>query len=149
MSAAPLLRVVPFDDLAALGEIVERGFDDWGQPVVIDEATLAAFARITGTSTDGRHIPGAMLQAYLPKFDPPRSWAIGGHAGAINLGSPATRYPAPAEIGASLRARCRLASAKASPKGTLVTLEFQVRADGAAADCLTAFVELLYMGGRA
>lgn len=136
---------VRFDDLPALAAIAATGFGDWHAPLIIDAERVAAFARITGTHADDGTIPGNLLQAMLPLLVPDRGWTLTGHAGAVNLGGPGTRFPAAAKVGATLRARFRLAEATPHARGTLITLDYEARQAGAAEPCLLTAVQLLYL----
>ena len=141
---------VAYNDLASLAAIAAQGFDPWGQAVTVGEQITTGFAHVTGASAaaDGT-LTGFLILSLSPRLIPPADWTITGHSGALNLGCLTIRYPAPARVGAALQGRRKLLSAREHPRGTLLTLAFEVREEGAQAPCLTAQSELLYLGGRA
>lgn len=139
---------VRFDDFDALGAIEARGFIPWGPPTVIERKTVEDFLRVTGAPGGSDTIPGVMLQAMLPKLVPGHDWSVTGHSGAVNMGSPAIRFPVPAKSGARLCGRSRLASARPHPKGTLIAMDFEIREEGADTPCLQSTIELLYLRAR-
>ena len=65
-----------------------------------------------------------------PALRPGRTFAVVGHASAINYGSDGFRFLAPVPSGCEVHARSRLAAAEAKPKGTLVTTETAVHVVG-------------------
>ncbi len=143
-----MTRAVPFDDFAALAAVAAEGFTPWGGTVTVGSNAAAEFARITGAAgLAGAMLPGSLILSLVPRIMPPRGWALVGYSGALNLGCPHIRYPAAAGIGTALEGRSRLASARAHQRGTLVTLEFEVRAAGTESLCLMAHNELLYLVG--
>ena len=144
-----MAEAIRFDDYARFALVEQRGFAPWGPAVPVERATVDAFLTVTGAPGDGRHIPGVMLQAMLPKLVPGHDWQVTGHNGAINLGSPSIRFPVPAPAGAQLHGRSRLAAAKPHPKGTVIAMEFEVIEADAEDVCLRSVIELLYMGARA
>lgn len=139
---------VRFDDYEHFARIEARGFIPWGPPVMIGKDSVEAFLTVTGATGDPATIPGVMLQAMLPKLIPGHDWSVTGHSGAVNMGSPSIRFPVPAKSGAQLCGRSRLASAKPHAKGTIVTMEFEIREEGAETPCLQSSIELLYLGAR-
>ena len=146
---APGIRPIRYDDLAALNAIAKRGFGPWGTALPIGERETAGFTRATGIVASDGNIPGCLLLSAMPRLMPSNDWAICGYSGAVNLGCPALRFPAPAPIGASVQGRSRLASARPHPKGTIIAIDFEARIEHVATPCLTATVEVLYIGGGA
>ena len=140
---------VAYNDLGALSAIAAQGFAEWGDPVRIGSDIAAGFAKVIGTSAlpDGA-LAGVLILSLAPRLIPPMDWAVTGHSGALNLGCPTIRYPAKAQIDANLRGRSRLTSAREHPRGTLITLDFEVQEVGANEPCMTAQSELLYLAGK-
>lgn len=144
-----MMQTIRFDDYDSFAKIAARGFTVWGPEVAITHQTVSAFLAVTGAPGDATDIPGVMLQAMLPKLVPGLDWQVTGNSGALNLGSPSIRFPVPAQAGAQLRGRSRLAAATRHAKGTVVALEFEVIETGAVEPCLRSTIELLYLGAHA
>ncbi len=144
-----MTRAVRFDDLDALAEVKAAGFGPWGPQVVVDAELVAAYRAIAGAHPLDREVPGFLIASLLPRLAPPNDWRIEGHTSVINMGCPRIRFPAPTPIGARLRARSRIADVRAHARGTVVTLEFEVRAEDSGTDALDCTIELLYVGARA
>ncbi len=142
-------RPVAYNDLASLAAIATQGFGPWGTAVTVDAEIATGFAHVTGANSaaDGT-LSGFLILSLAPRLIPPADWTITGHTGALNLGSPTIRYPTPARVGASLRGRSKLTSAREHPRGTLLTLGFEVQEVGANEPCMTAQSELLYLAGK-
>lgn len=139
-------QAIRFDDYHGFARIEARGFTAWGPEVPVKRETVAAFLAVTGAPGEGAQIPGVMLQAMLPRLVPGHDWEVMGHSGAINLGSPAIRFPVPAQAGVRLCGRSRLSAATRHARGTVVAMEFEVIEHGAAEPCLRSIIELLYLG---
>lgn len=145
-----MTRQIAFDDLAGLEAIATAGFDPWGAPATIGADIAESFAQISGAASGaGDTLPGYLVLSLVARLVPLPDWAVSGHSGALNLGCPTIRFPATAPVGASLQGRRRLCSAREHPRGTLITLEFEVRENGTEAPCMVAQNDLLYLSGQA
>lgn len=139
---------VRFDDLPAFAVLVREGFGDWGQPLEVGAEIVRGYADVTGTKSDPTDpIAGLLILSLAPHLIPPAHWSVTGHTGALNLGSPHIRFPQSAPVGATLRGRRALISATPHPRGTVLSLGFEVTEQAANAPCLTAQVDLLYLAG--
>lgn len=143
-----MTRTVRFDDFAEFERIAAAGFTEWGPAQELTENQAARFAALTGAKSSDGIVSGWMLQAMVPSLIPVRDWSVGGHSGAVNLGSPQLRFPGPARIGGRIRGRSRLAEARPHPRGALLVLEFEAQEEGAEQPCLQSSAEVLYLGGK-
>lgn len=141
-------RFIDFTDLPALDVIIAEGFCDWSTASVISVEDLLAYSEVTGILSPDAKIPGPMILSLLPRIMPPLSWKITGYSGGVNLGCPEYRFPVPVKTGSAVSGRSRLVSAKSTPQGTVIKREFEARQEGCALLCLTAMVEILYLGAQ-
>ncbi|QOV96423.1 hypothetical protein [Novosphingobium sp. ES2-1] len=142
-------RLIPHDDLSALAGISAEGFAPWGELVTIGPQQAERFARVCGTAANaGDALPGFLILSLVPRLVPAPDWSITGHSGVLNLGCPSIRFPAIARAGAALQGRRQLSAVRKHPRGTLITLEFEVREAGMEQSCMIALNELLYLSGR-
>lgn len=140
-------RDVRFDNMDALAEIVAGGFGGWGPPVTISPDKVSDFCAVSAPDPLGAPVPGFLLTGLLSLLSPVIDWEVSGYNGALNLGCPTIRFPTPVTVNSAVRGRMRLAGARAHSRGTIVTLQFDVRAEGATESCLDCSMELLYLGG--
>ena len=145
-----MTRLIAHDDLAALDMIAAAGFDPWGPPATIGADIAESFAQVSGARpAGGETLHGYLVLSLISRLVPLPDWAVSGHSGVLNLGCPTVRFPATAPVGAALQGRRRLCSARQHPRGTLITLEFEVRETGAQGPCMIAQNDLLYLAGQA
>lgn len=142
------MPAIRFDDLAALAEVQATGFGGWGRPLTITASMVGVFGAIAGRDRLNDGVPGFLLASVLPRLAPINDWTITGHGSAINLGCPHMRFPAPLAMGETVRGRSRIAAVRGHPRGTIITLGFDVRVEGAAEANLDCTVELLYSAPR-
>lgn len=142
------MRAIRFDDQAALAAVQAAGFGGWGRPLMISPSMVGVFNAIAGRDplTDG--VPGFLLASVLPRLAPVNDWKIIGHGSAVNLGCPHMRFPAPLAMGETVRGRSRITAVRDHPRGTIVTLGFDVRIEDATEANLDCTVELLYAAPR-
>ena len=144
-----------FEDLKRrIGE--ETHLSDW---VEITQERINAFAEATGdhqwihvdverckreSPFKGPIAHGFLTLSLLPKLRSRTDFAIVGHGNAVNYGADKLRFLAPVPSGAKVRARSRLTSVEAKPKGTMVKQEIQVGIVGQETPALLYEMIVLY-----
>ncbi len=137
---------VRFDDLQALGALVGAELGPWGEPMVVSQAMIDAFAALSGDrqwihvdpERAAREGPfgGTVAHGYLVlgllTALAPRGEEIVGFSSAINYGLDEVRFVSPVPSGSAVHARRRIAHVrKKGPRGTQITFDNEIRVVGA------------------
>jgi uncharacterized protein len=152
---------IRFDDLQALGALVSADFGAYGEPIVVTQAMIDAFAELTGdrqwihvdVERARREGPfgGTVAHGYLVlgllTALAPRGEEISGFASAINYGLDEVRFVSPVPAGSAVHARRRIAHVrKKGPNGTQITFENEIRVVGAERPAVICKSIALFLG---
>jgi acyl dehydratase len=142
------------DLLAAIGRDLGEG-----PPVTVGQATIDAFADVTGDDQwihvdpdrAARESPfgGTVAHGFLTLSLFPRAldavFAVGPATGSLNYGLGRVRFPAPVPAGAVLRPRFRLVAAETAPGGVRCTIEATMAIEGGPKPACVAEMIVLVM----
>jgi acyl dehydratase len=154
---------IRFDDVEGLRRKVSAEFGPWSDDLEVTQAMIDEFAELTGdrqwihvdVERARRESPfgatvahGFLTLALLPRISSGAreraDYEIVGHGSVANQGSDRLRFLAPVPAGAKLRARSRLVSVDAAPKGTRLVREIAVHVAGSERPALLYQMILLY-----
>lgn len=152
------MQTIRFDDLGALKARVGEPFGPWGPQVTITQQMIDQFAAVTRdeqwihvdverarSSPLGSTIAhGFLVLSLLPHLRVRTDLEIVGHRNILNYGADKLRFLSPVKTGSTVHARCRVVSAEAKPKGTLLGEEVEVAALGQDKPALTYTMLLLF-----
>lgn len=159
-AAAQNLRRVRFDDDAGMKSLVSERYTDWSSQVVVDQALIDDFARLSGDDywihTDperaARQSPfggtiahGALVQVLQSRLKMPLGFEVTGFNNMVNYGSDRLRFPSPVAAGARIHARARVKSVERLPKGMQLTLEVCTHVVGNERPSVINDLVILYM----
>jgi len=153
------MKQIRFDDLEGLRGQVSEEYSPWGPEIEVTQEMIDGFADLTGdhqwihvdverckreSPFKGPIAHGFLTLSLLPKLRSRTDFAIVGHGNAVNYGADKLRFLAPVPSGAKVRARSRLTSVEAKPKGTMVKQEIQVGIVGQETPALLYEMIVLY-----
>ncbi len=152
------MDAVRFDDIDAINALASEDFGDWGPSITVTQDMINAFAELTG-DTQWIHVDverakkespfgGPIAHGFLTLSLMPRlavsAINLTGQGSAVNYGAEGLRFLSPVPAGATVRARSRIVKAEAKPKGTLLTTEAEIAAEGSAKPALLYRMQVLY-----
>ena len=153
-------RQVRFDDEAAMKALVSETYSAWSNQVVVDQALIDEFARLSGDDywihTDperarkqspfgGTIAHGALVQVLQSRFRIPLDYEVVGFNNMVNYGSDRLRFPAPVPAGSRIQARSRVKSVEKLPKGMQMTMEIVTHVVGSERPSVINDLVILYM----
>ena len=153
------MREIRFDDVEGLRGQISEDYSEWGPDTQVTQEMINGFADLTGdhqwihvdverckkeSPFGGPIAHGFLTLSLLPKLRARTDFAIVGHGNAVNYGANKLRFLAPVPAGASVRARSRLLTVEAKPKGTMITQEIQVGIVGQETPALVYEMVVLY-----
>ena len=151
---------VPVADEAALRALVSESFTAWSNEVVVDQALIDEFARLSGddywihTDPDkarkmgpfgGTIAHGALVQVLQSRMKIPLGFEVTGFTNMVNYGSDRLRFPSPVPAGARIHARARVKSVDRLKSGTQLVLEVHTHVVGAERPSVINDLVILYM----
>lgn len=152
------MDAVRFDDIDAINALASEEFGEWGPSIVVSQEMINDFAELTG-DRQWIHIDveravkespfgGPVAHGFLTLSLMPRlatsALKLEGQGSAVNYGAEGLRFLSPVPAGATVRARSRIVRAEAKPKGTLVTTEAEIAAEGSSRPALLYRMQVLY-----
>ncbi|MBS0345849.1 MAG: OB-fold domain-containing protein [Proteobacteria bacterium] len=158
--AAVPLRQIPVGDEAALQALVSDEFTSWSNQIVVDQALIDEFARLSGDDywihTDpekarkqgpfgGTIAHGALVQVLQSRLKIPLGFEVIGFSNMVNYGSDRLRFPSPVPAGARIHARARVKRVEKVRSGTQLTLEVNIHVVGAERPSVINDLVILYM----
>ncbi|WP_341643835.1 bifunctional OB-fold nucleic acid binding domain-containing protein/MaoC family dehydratase [Thauera sp. SDU_THAU2] len=153
-------RQVRFDDEAAMQALVGEDYSPWSNQVVVDQALIDEFARLSGDDywihTDPerarKHSPfggtiahGALVQVLQSRLRIALDFEVTGFNNMLNYGSDRLRFPAPVPAGSRIHARSRVKAVQKLPKGTQMTMEIVTHVVGSERPSVINDLVILYM----
>ncbi len=144
-ATAPPRRQVSCRDLAALQALVGEQWSDWSNPVVVSQALIDEFAKLSGDDywlhTDpvrakadspfGTTIAhGMLVQALASRMTLPLDFEVTDFTSMVNYGSDRLRFAAPVPAGCRIQARCRVKAVERAKSGVQMTLEIATHVVG-------------------
>jgi acyl dehydratase len=157
------MEKIRFDDVEALRKKVSPEFGPWSDDLEVTQQMIDEFAELTGdrqwihvdVERARRESPwkGPVAHGFLTLSLLPRigggareraEYEVVGHGSVVNYGSDKLRFLAPVPAGAKVRARSRLASVEATPKGTRAVREIAVHVAGSERPALLYQMIVLY-----
>jgi hypothetical protein len=157
------MEKIRFDDVEALRKKVSAEFGPWSDDVEVTQQMIDAFAELTGdhqwihvdverarreSPWKGPVAHGILTLSLLPRIGggarERAEYEVVGYGSAVNYGSDKLRFLAPVPAGAKVRARSRLVSVEAAPKGTRVVREIAVHVAGSERPALLYQMIVLY-----
>ena len=159
---APAVSVVkvPVGDEAAMQALVSEHFTPWSNEVVVDQALIDEFARLSGddywihTDPDkarkqgpfgGTIAHGALVQVLQSRLKIPLGFEVTGFTNMVNYGSDRLRFPSPVPAGSRIQARARVKRVERLKSGTQLTLEVHTHVVGAERPSVINDLVILYM----
>ncbi len=153
------MKEIDCKDLAALRAEINDEYGEWSSSYTVSQAVIDSFADLSGDRqwihTDveraksgpyGSTIAhGFLLLALMPRVRPPQGFDIINHKSVANYGSKGLRFLAPVPAGASIHARQKLIAVEEHPKGTLLTSEVAIHAEGNDKPSVLYNMSLLYL----
>ena len=153
---------VRFDDIDAINALASEEFGEWGESIEVSQQMINDFAELTGdrqwihidverslkeSPFGGPVAHGFLTLSLMPKLAtfPVK---IAGNGSAVNYGAEGLRFLSPVPAGAKVHARSRLVKAEAKPKGTLITTEAKIAAEGSDRPALLYKMQVLYTPPR-
>ena len=151
---------VRFDDEAAMKALVSETYSAWSNQVVVDQALIDEFAKLSGDDywihTDperarkqspfgGTIAHGALVQVLQSRFRIPLDYEVVGFNNMLNYGSDRLRFPAPVPTGSRIHARSRVKAVERLPKGTQLTMEIVTHVVGSERPSVINDLVILYM----
>ncbi|WP_374482498.1 OB-fold domain-containing protein [Zoogloea sp.] len=158
--AAVPMRQIPVGDEAALQALVSDEFTPWSNQIVVDQALIDEFARLSGDDywihTDpekarkqgpfgGTIAHGALVQVLQSRLKIPLGFEVTGFTNMVNYGSDRLRFPSPVPAGARIHARARVKRVEKVRSGTQLTLEVNIHVVGAERPSVINDLVILYM----
>ena len=153
-------RQVRFDDEAAMKALVSETYSAWSNQVVVDQALIDEFAKLSGDDywihTDperarkqspfgGTIAHGALVQVLQSRFRIPLDYEVVGFNNMLNYGSDRLRFPAPVPAGSRIQARSRVKAVEKLPKGMQMTIEIVTHVVGSERPSVINDLVILYM----
>lgn len=153
-------RPVRFDDEAAMKALVSETYSAWSNQIVVDQALIDEFARLSGDDywihTDperarkqspfgGTIAHGALVQVLQSRLRIPLEFEVVGFNNMVNYGSDRLRFPAPVPVGSRIHARSRVKSVEKLAKGTQLTMEIVTHVVGSERPSVINDLVILYM----
>lgn len=154
------LRQIPVGDEAALQALVSDEFTAWSNQIVVDQALIDEFARLSGDDywihTDpekarkqgpfgGTIAHGALVQVLQSRLKIPLGFEVTGFTNMVNYGSDRLRFPSPVPAGSRIHARARVKRVEKVRSGTQLTLEVNIHVVGAERPSVINDLVILYM----
>ena len=151
---------VPVADEAALRALVSESFTAWSNEVVVDQALIDEFARLSGddywihTDPDkarkmgpfgGTIAHGALVQVLQSRMKIPLGFEVTGFTNMVNYGSDRLRFPSPVPAGSRIHARGRVKAVEIGKRGTQLTLELNIHVVGSERPAVINDLVVLYM----
>ena len=153
---------VQFDDIDAINALASEEFGEWGDSIEVTQQMINDFAELTGdrqwihidverslkeSPFGGPVAHGFLTLSLMPKLAvfPVK---IVGNGSAVNYGAEGLRFLSPVPAGAKVHARSRVVKAEAKPKGTLITTEAEIAAEGSECPALLYKMQVLYTPPR-
>lgn len=159
-SQQPVARQVDLNDGPALQALVSEQYSDWSNVVVVDQALIDDFARLSGDDywihTDpqrarlqspfgGTIAHGALVQVLQSRMKLALGFEISGFSTQINYGSDRLRFPAPVPAGSRIHSRARVKKVEILARGTQLTLELNIHVVGQDRPSVINDLVILYM----
>lgn len=153
-------RQVRCEDEAAMKALVSDTFSPWSNQIVVDQALIDEFAKLSGDDywihTDperarkqspfgGTIAHGALVQVLQSRLRIPLDFEVVGFNNMVNYGSDRLRFPAPVPAGSRIHARSRVKSVEKLPKGTQLTMEIVTHVVGSERPSVINDLVILYM----
>ncbi len=153
-------RQVRCDDEAAMKALVSDSFSPWSNQIVVDQALIDEFAKLSGDDywihTDperarkqspfgGTIAHGALVQVLQSRLRIPLDFEVVGFTNMVNYGSDRLRFPAPVPAGSRIHARTRVKSVEKLPKGMQLTMEIVTHIVGSERPSVINDQVILYM----
>lgn len=153
-------RQVRCDDEAAMKALVSDTFSPWSNQIVVDQALIDEFAKLSGDDywihTDperarkqspfgGTIAHGALVQVLQSRLRIPLDFEVVGFTNMVNYGSDRLRFPAPVPAGSRIHARSRVKSVEKLPKGMQLTMEIVTHVVGSERPSVINDLVILYM----
>lgn len=150
---------IRFDDIGALKARSGEEWSPYGEPLLITQDMINRFADVThdhqwihlDTERALRESPlkstiahGFLILSLVPKLRVRPDLEIIGYGNVLNYGADKLRFLNPVTPDSKVHARCRILSAEAKPKGTLITEEVEVTATDQAKPALVYTMLMLY-----
>jgi acyl dehydratase len=157
-----MVSEVRFDDIDAINALASDEFGEWGPSVEVTQQMINDFAELTGdrqwihidveranaeSPFGGPVAHGFLTLSLMPTLGtmPVR---MTGQGSAVNYGAEGLRFLSPVPAGAKVHARSRVVKAEAKPKGTLLTTEAEIAAEGSERPALLYKMQVLYTPPR-
>lgn len=159
-AAQPPARQVDLNDGPALQALVSEQYSDWSNVVMVDQALIDDFARLSGDDywihTDpqrarlqspfgGTIAHGALVQVLQSRMKLALGFEISGFTTQINYGSDRLRFPAPVPAGSRIHSRARVKKVEILARGTQLTLELNIHVVGQDRPSVINDLVILYM----
>ncbi|SFU14021.1 MaoC/PaaZ C-terminal domain-containing protein [Pseudomonas marincola] len=159
-SNEPTRQKIDVKDIETLRALVSDQFSDWSNQVLVDQALINDFARLSGDDywihTDperarkegpfgGTIAHGALVQVLMSRMQVPLSFEVTGFNNMVNYGSERLRFPSPVPAGSLLHSRVRVKSVEVLPKGTQMIMEFNIHVVGQERPAVINDLAILYM----
>lgn len=153
-------RQIRVDDAEALHALVSEQFTEWSSQIVVDQALIDEFARLSGDDywihTDperarkqgpfgGTIAHGALVQVLMSRLKVPFEHEIVGFTNMVNYGSDRLRFPSPVPAGSRIHARGRVKAVEIGKRGTQLTLELNIHVVGSERPAVINDLVVLYM----
>jgi acyl dehydratase len=156
------MATVQFDDIDAINALSSDEFGEWGNSVEVTQKMINDFAEITGDrqwihvdverSLKESPFGGPVAHGFLTLSLMPQlalfPITVKGHGSAINYGAESLRFLSPVPAGAKVHGRVRVVRAETKPKGTLITTEAEIAAEGSEKPALLYRMQVLYTAPR-
>jgi uncharacterized OB-fold protein/acyl dehydratase len=158
--ASEPLRQIPVGDEAALQALVSDEFTAWSNQIIVDQALIDEFARLSGDDywihTDpekarkqgpfgGTIAHGALVQVLQSRLKIPLGFEVTGFTNMVNYGSDRLRFPSPVPAGSRIHARARVKRVEKVRSGTQLTLEVNIHVVGAERPSVINDLVIFYM----
>jgi hypothetical protein len=153
-------RQVRCDDEAAMKSLVSDTFSPWSNQIVVDQALIDEFAKLSGddywihidperarkqSPFGGTIAHGALVQVLQSRLRIPLDFEVVGFTNMVNYGSDRLRFPAPVPAGSRIHARSRVKSVEKLPKGMQLTMEIVTHVVGSERPSVINDLVILYM----
>lgn len=153
---------VNFDDIDGINALASEDFGEWGDSIEVTQQMINDFAELTGdrqwihidverslkeSPFGGPVAHGFLTLSLMPKLAT-FTVKLVGNGSAVNYGAEGLRFLSPVPAGAKVHARSRLVKAEAKPKGTLITTEAEITAEGSDRPALLYKMQVLYTPPR-
>jgi acyl dehydratase len=156
------METVQFDDIDAINALAGDEFGEWGRSIEVTQQMINDFAEITGDrqwihvdverakkeSPFGGPIAHGFLTLSLMPSLALFPLKVEGHGSAINYGAESLRFLSPVPAGAKVHGRVRVLRAESKPKGTLITTEAEIAAEGSEKPAILYRMQVLYTPAR-